>query len=90
MGIVAISMGDNFLMGLKADGAVVTTDKNKGKFSSWTDILGIASGKIQGIGLRSDGTVVMAGAESYYSEHEFKKWKDMMTPDALIHCSIIE
>ena len=62
--IIAISKGNNSLLGLKRDGTVVATGNNEHKqleVSDWHDIVAIAAGDWISIGLKSDGTLVIAG-----------------------------
>ena len=57
--IVAISADHYETTGLKADGTVLTTNRNRAKYTGeWTDIIAIESGGYQTVGLKADGTVV--------------------------------
>ena len=61
---------------VKADGTVVATGENEyGQFdvSDWNNILSVASAYSSSIGLRTDGTVLVAGIES-----EASQWTDIV------------
>lgn len=73
---VAISTRNGHIMGLKADGTVVTTEAHEGAnrfanpkipdygqsdVSDWTDIVAISVGELHAVGLKADGTVVAVG-----------------------------
>lgn len=69
--IVDISMGDvGSIAGLKSDGTVVVSKRYSGSTpgedyfdaAKWTDIVAISAGQNFHVGLKSDGTLVVAGA----------------------------
>lgn len=65
--IVAIDASDSHIVGLKADGTVVTAGPNysgRCDVSDWKDIVQIAAGGYCTLGLRADGTVVYAGVNA--------------------------
>lgn len=65
--IVAIDASDSHIVGLKADGTVVTAGPNysgRCDVSDWKDIVQIAAGGYCTLGLRADGTVVYAGVDA--------------------------
>lgn len=81
--IVDICMSKNHLVGLKADGTVVSSgtkyaDEGQCNVSGWTDIVQIACGEDYTLGLKSDGTVVYAGS-SYGGINEVTKWADIVS-----------
>ena len=57
--LVAVSADwRNFIVGLKPDGTVISSDMKKCNTESWKDIISVSSGGLNTIGLKSDGTVV--------------------------------
>jgi len=61
---------------LKADGTVVVAgDDRYGLYGteSWQDIVAIAAGSYNTVGLKSDGTVV-----GIYGKHEIENWRDIV------------
>lgn len=68
--IVSISAGDGFLLGLKKDGTVLAcgnNDHGQCNVSGWSDIVSIQTISQDGcisFGVRSDGSVMIAGAAS--------------------------
>ena len=65
--IIAIDASDSHVVGLKADGTVVTAGPNysgRCDVSDWKDIVQIAAGGYCTLGLRADGTVVYAGVDA--------------------------
>lgn len=62
--IVALSIADNFAMGLKSDGTVVTCGQDlygETKVSEWTDIVAIKAFRGISVGIKADGSVVSTG-----------------------------
>lgn len=54
-----------FILGLKSDGTVVTTNTYYTQgVENWTDIIAISAGKNHALGLKKDGTVVAAGDDN--------------------------
>lgn len=65
--IVAIDASDSHIVGLKADGTVVTAGPNYSSrcdVSDWKDIVQIAAGGYCTLGVKSDGTIVYAGVDA--------------------------
>lgn len=64
--------------------------KKKIDFSSWTDVVQVTAGHNFAAGLRSDGTVVLAGWEEYYvNEYGMDKalsWTDIVYIEAYQDC----
>ena len=76
--IVAISVGQASVVGLKADGTVVACGNNymgQCNVSGWTDIVSIDAGFNYTIGLKSDGTVVTTSNEP---EEDVSGWMDIV------------
>ena len=66
--ITAISAGDYYTVGLKADGTVVTVGLNaKGQcyVNDWTNVVEIAAGNMQTLGLCTDGSILYTGEPAY-------------------------
>lgn len=86
--IIAIGTGYLFTVGLKADGTVLYTGYPNNpnmdqtviqKVSSWTDIVAISiSSRDAVLGLKTDGTVVMADNNQSYVEEVVKDWSDIV------------
>ena len=80
-GVVSLTYGNDAIFGIKADGNVVACG-NKDSFgarlrvSGFNDIVEVVSGYYT-IGLKSDGTVVIAG-DNYTDEEEVKKWSNIV------------
>ena len=65
--IIAVSAGDNYTVGVKQDGTVVSRGSNEeGRCDvyDWTDIVSISAGLDYTVGLKADGTVVAAGSNT--------------------------
>lgn len=63
-GIRKVSVGTDWILGLKQDGTVIAAGIGGGvppDLSGWTDITDISSGNTYCVGVRSDGTLVFAG-----------------------------
>lgn len=78
--IVAISQADKYLMGLRADGTVVTTDQDP-EVRKWRNIVGICAGEHK-FGIRNDGTVVVSitGTDKT-GEANVQDWKEIVALD---------
>ena len=75
-----IAAGDNFTVGLRADGTVVATDDNafgRCDVSDWQEIVSIAAGLFHTVGLRADGTVVAAGLNND-DRCDVSGWQDLV------------
>ena len=77
--------GGNCIFGLKKDGTVVAVGNNEHgqcNVSSWSDIVDIAAGEYHCLGLRSDGTIVFAGADFMEEQKEIitNDWKNVRIP----------
>ncbi|MCM1224625.1 MAG: hypothetical protein NC548_60280, partial [Lachnospiraceae bacterium] len=82
--IVAISISDTHIVGLKADGTVVSggIDRHgKCDVSNWSDIVAVSAGDNHTVGLKSDGTVVAVG-NNYYGQCEVSDWKEIVAISA--------
>ena len=89
--IVAISAGNGYTVGLKADGTVVATKFNDNIFTyyhdygqcdvaSWTDIVAIDAGSRHTVGLKSDGTVVATGINNH-GQCDVGGWTNIKLPN---------
>ena len=64
--IIAVAVGSDYTVGLKADGKVVSTGFAYGyAMSGWTDIVEISVDENNVVGLKNDGSVVATGPEAY-------------------------
>jgi len=77
--IIEISAGSNHTVGLKKDGTVVATGKNENgqcDVSEWEDIIEISAGN-NTVGLKSDGSIVVAGNMGYSVDevYDFNFWE---------------
>ena len=71
-----IAVDDLGTVALKADGTSVATGDNRyGQFdlSEWKDVISVASAYCSTIGLRNDGSIIVAGRES-----EVSQWTDIV------------
>ena len=76
---MCISACNGFTVGLKTDGTVVVTGKNKcGQYDTrnWRDIVAISGNQHHVVGLKADGTVVVAG-DVVYGQYHAKDWRDI-------------
>lgn len=79
--MVSISAGYDFLVGLRKDGTVALTgDWSNGRdaVETWTDIVSVKAYPNAGavVGLKSDGTAVMAGCDPEYP-YDVAHWKNI-------------
>ena len=75
-----IDEGGDYAIGLKTDGTVVWTGKNKNgqcNVSGWTDIVALSTGGYHTVGLRADGTVVATG-ENRNGQCNVSGWTDIV------------
>jgi hypothetical protein len=81
--IIQISFTDIYIVGLKSDGTVVSTkmpsdyDYGRSEVSDWKDIVYVSAGAIT-IGVKSNGTVVIAGKDTYEYAAEMSTWTDIV------------
>ncbi|NLI54650.1 MAG: hypothetical protein GX417_10090 [Clostridiales bacterium] len=91
--LVAVSAGQYFTCGLRADGTVVTTmpegwrTEQDGWYAglfvdNWNQVIAISAGDWQIVGLKADGTVLYACVDDYdydNSAHsEISNWADII------------
>ncbi len=97
--IVAVSAGNHFTVGLKADGHVIVTEgagyvdnnvrpnvRYAFDLSQWEDIVSISSSS-HIVGLRSDGTVVAQGL-NWYGECNVSEWKNIIAVTAAYQLTV--
>jgi len=77
--IVAISSGAYHLVGLKADGTVVSTGSFYDTYpvEQWRDIVQISAGTNFTVGLKADGTAVCSN-----NNYDLSGWRDIVEIDA--------
>ena len=78
--LVAIKLGSNHAVGLRADGTVVALgDNSQGQcnISHWRDIIDIEVSYNSTFGIRRDGTVVAAGAFERFYLAQIEAWRDV-------------
>ncbi len=88
--IVSIYAGTSYSAGLKVDGTVVITGRNKAgdnikniwNVSEWTDIINLAAGDYFLVGLRSDGSIVTAGLTNEDMMYDVSAWKNIVCVSA--------
>ena len=77
-----------FLLGLQSDGTVECLSYGDETFKDiceWEDIVDIAAGGYTGefaVGLKSDGTLVMAGNDYNYGQYDVEEWTDIISISA--------
>ena len=87
--IKSISTGDNFIVGLRNDGTIVSSHPQdpRCKVSKWENIIQVAAGHHFTIGLKNDGTVVGTGEywgwgtdgeEVPEADYDLSGWKDIV------------
>ena len=93
-GVVDIAYSDDYdatLIGLKADGTCsVVSEKNRfSDVKNWTNIVDINFGFCNGnvVGLRKDGTVVVAG-DNTYGQCNVSDWKDIIAVQSGLHYTV--
>ena len=74
--IVAIESGDNRVIGIRADGTILSTDP-RDMFSEWKNIISVSAGYHHTVGLRNDGTVAAVGNNSN-GECDVSGWKGVV------------
>lgn len=83
--VVAISAGEDHVVGLKTDGTVVAVGINKNgrcNVKNWRGIVAISTGESHTVGLRADGTVVATHADLYRTN-----WTDIVAVSAGDGCT---
>ncbi len=83
--IVAISVGENHIVGLKSDGTVDAAGYSwdgRCDVSDWTDIVAISAGYDHTIGLKADGTVVAVGNNTD-GQCDVSDWTDIVAISAM-------
>lgn len=77
--IIAISTGDNFTVGLKKDGTVVTTQTGLffNELNYWNNIVSISCGTNYVLGLKNDGTVITTGYNHDGQLNEISTWNNI-------------
>lgn len=83
--IISISSNNEFFMGLKEDGTVLTAKRDSNyKYrvdtSDWTNIVDISTGEQYVVGLRADGTLTAQGIDGY-GETNIDDWRDIIAID---------
>ena len=76
--------GNNYTVGLRSDGTVVTVGTNDGgrcDVLALTNIVAISAGEYHTVGLKSDGTVVAVGANAY-GQCDVSGWTDIIAVSA--------
>ncbi len=84
--IVDLAAGFDYLVGLKADGTVITEgfrkscDNYNGELNvgGWTDIVKIEAGSNVTLGMKADGTVVAVGSDYYGTVGGTAEWTDIV------------
>ena len=64
--MIAISAGNNYVIGVTADGTVKATGNNdygQCDVTSWTDVIAVSAGTYHTVGLKKDGTVIATKVE---------------------------
>jgi alpha-tubulin suppressor-like RCC1 family protein len=77
--IVAVSAGENHLVGLKENGTVIAVGDNEyGQCDTgdWEDVVAISAGSNTTVGLKRDGTVVAVGRNDC-GQCETSRWRDI-------------
>jgi len=92
--IVAVSVGNLQVVGLKKDGTVLaakylnTDEKNHGQYDvgDWRDIVAVSAGKDHTVGLKADGTVIttkfLGEDKYYYGQCDVGDWRDIVAVSA--------
>lgn len=83
--IVSISLEGGYVIGIKADGSVVSAFKTFGAgkdygqcdVSEWKDIVMVAAGGYHTVGLKADGTVVVTGKNTV-GQCNVESWADIV------------
>ena len=71
----------NYTMGIRSDGTVLAKGYNQYdqcNVGDWTDIVAIFPGSSKTFGIKSDGTVEMAGNDPNYPGIDVSNWKDII------------
>lgn len=82
---VTLDAGPDHFIAIKEDGAVIAgldeeddDDFGQCDVGDWTDIVSVAGGGSFSLGLKSDGTVVMAGGGSSSEKYDVSGWTDIV------------
>lgn len=87
---IMIAAGNNFTLGLKTDGTVISAGMSLNgadQVSDWTNIIMIACGFDHSVGLKSDGTVIAIGSNGS-GECDVDGWKNIKKIAAGLDCTI--
>lgn len=75
--IIAISADSTYLIGLRADGTVVSAgyaSMHQCDVKDWTNIVSISAGPYMSVGVRKNGTIVVSGMMLYYSNKDGERF----------------
>ena len=77
-GVIKIIDNEQLAMALKSDGTVYCTSYHgwRGAIKKWTNVVDIAIDAVHCVGLRSDGTVVIA-SDPEYTGNAHEKWRNV-------------
>ena len=79
--LIAISVGSEYAIGLRADGTVIGEswfeDSGEAEVSGWTDIVSVSAYNSHTLGLKSDGTVVACGYNRD-GQCDVSEWTDIV------------
>lgn len=79
--IVAVSVSNGHIAGLKKNGTAVATganDKGQCNVSGWTNLIAVSAYEDSTIGLKKDGTVVVVGAMADNKFYNFSKFSEII------------
>ncbi len=78
-GIAVIEEGAPMMAGIRTDGRVIALDPALNQeVSGWADIVEIQTGDGFLLGLRQDGSVVVAGKRGHLFTQDIKAWEDIV------------
>ena len=83
-GLYVVGAGDQYTVGLKADGTVVAVGSSRyGQcdVSDWTNIVAIETAETHTVGLKSNGTVVATGSNREH-QCDVSDWRDIVAISA--------
>lgn len=75
---------DSHIVGLNADGSVVTTGTNdfgERNTENWSNIVAVSAGGVHTVGLRADGTVIATG-NNQYGQLNVRNWSNIVAISA--------
>ena len=84
--MVAIAVGSNHTIGLKADGTVSAAGWNtygQCNVSDWRNIVAVAAGCAHTVGFQSDGTLVAVG-DNTYGQCDVSGWRGIRMPGNIL------